>query len=161
MKKILAITLICFLGATSLTSATELEQSMKRLSNAYKRLTADLKQPVEASKADYLALAATMKTEVQTSRALVPKKVAGMPQDQQAAPIADYQKSLDDLAATIDVLSQDITASNWADANKQIATLKQQMIDGHKKFRKPEHHDAPAPTAASTNAAPAAPAPPQ
>lgn len=146
MHKFLAITLVCLLGATSLSSATPLEQSMKRMSAAYKKLTADLKQPVEAGKPDYLALTATMKTEAQTSRTLVPKKVAEMPQGQQAAQIADYQKSLDGLTAAIDVLSQDITASNWTDANKQIDNLKQQMFDGHKKFRKPEHPDAPAPT---------------
>ena len=163
MNKIVAITLCCLFGATGLSSATPLEQSMKRMAKAYHQLDKDLKAPVDASKPDYLALVATMKTEAQASRSLVPKKVAEMPQDQQAAQIAEYQKSLDGLMASIDLLSQDITASNWADATKQIATLKGEMIDGHKKFRKPEHHDgaaAPAPTA-STNAAPLAPAPPQ
>ncbi len=162
MNRILVITLCCLLVATRFSSATPLEQSMKRMAKAYHALDKDLKAPVETSKADYLALIATMKTEAQTSRTLVPKKVAEMPQDQQATQIADYQKSIDALIATIDVLNQDITASNWADATKQIAALKEQMNDGHKKFRKPEHHDGPAPATASTpatNAAPAAPAP--
>ena len=158
MPKIFAITLCCLLVATGLASATPLEQSMKRMAKAYHQLEKDLKAPVGASKADYAALAATMKTEAQNSRTLVPKKVAGMPQDQQAAQIADYQKSMDALAATIDTLSQDITASNWADANKQIAALHDQMNDGHKKFRKEEKHEPGATsTAPPTNAAPAAP----
>ena len=162
MHKILAVTLCCLLGATCLSSATPLEQSMKRMAKAYHQLDKDLKAPVAASKPDYLALAATMKTEAQLSRTLVPKKVAEMPQDQQAAQIADFQKSIDALGATIDVLTQDLTASNWSDATKQIAALHDQMDDGHKKFRKPEHKDGPAPAAASapaTNVAPAATAP--
>ena len=161
MQKILAITLCCLLGATGLASAaTPLEQSMKKMAKAYHQLDKDLKAPVDASKPDYLALVATMKTEAQNSRSLVPKKVAEMSQDQQAAQIAEYQKSVDALVATIDTLNQDITASNWADATKQIAALKDQMIDGHKKFRKEEKHEPVATsTAASTNAASAAPAP--
>jgi soluble cytochrome b562 len=159
MNKILVLILFCLFATTGLSSATPLEQSMKRMSTAYKKLTIDLKQPVDASKPDYLALATAMKTEAQTSRGLVPKKVAAMPQDQQAAQIADYQKSLDSLSATIDTLSADVTASNWTDANAQIAKLKQQMFDGHKKFRKKEDHGAPAPAAAASPATTNAPAP--
>ena len=135
---------------------------MKRLATAYHQLDKDLKTPSDASKADYLALAATMKKEAQSSRAWVPKLVAAMPADQQPAQLAAFQKSIDDLCATIDVLRADLSASNWTDAVAQIAKLKAQEDDGHKKFRKPEGHDHPASAPAATAPAPAptpAPAP--
>jgi len=50
--------------------------------------------------------------------------------------VTNYQKSMDDLIASIDTLSQSIQGSQWDEANKQLAALKQQMFDGHKAFRK-------------------------
>ncbi len=162
MHKILAIT-ACLLAASlsCALAATPLELSMKKNSKAYHQLDKDLKAPTEASKPDYLALVATMKTEAQNSRSLVPKLVAAMPADQQPAQIAEFPKEMDALVATFDVLNGDITASNWTDATAQIAKLKQQETDGHKKFRKPEGHDAPAPAAATTTPAPATTPPTQ
>jgi hypothetical protein len=161
MHKFIAITLFCLIsqaGLTAASAATPLEQSMKKMAKAYHQLDKDLKTPVDASKPDYLALAATMKTEAQNSRTLVPKLIAALPAEQQPTQIAAYQKSIDDLGATIDVLSSDLTASNWTDATAQIAKLKSQMIDGHKKFRKPEGHG-PAPAAAPAATPAPAPAP--
>jgi soluble cytochrome b562 len=114
---------------------TPLEMSMKNMSKAYKQLALDLKAPQEASKADYLALAGTLKTETTKSRDLVPQKAENLYPESRDAMIKDYQKSMDDLGVTIDTLTQDIQAGNWDDANKQMATIKQQMIDGHKAFR--------------------------
>ena len=145
-------TLFC-LASFALLSAqgadTPLEVSMKHIAKAYHQLTLDLKAPQDASKADYVALATTMKTEAQTARGLVPKKAAELPADQQATMVTDYQKSIDDFSAAIDVLIGDLQASQWDAANKQLATLKMQEDDGHKKFRKEEKktvsHTLPAP----------------
>jgi len=167
MTKIFAITLSCFIGIAGLSAhaaSTPLEQSMKRLATAYHALDKDLKAPDAAKKADYVALAATMKTEATAARALVPKKVAAMPADQQAAQVTAYQKSIDDLIASIDTLSADLQAGTWDAATKDITKIKLQEDDGHKKFRV-KHADAPhadaAPSAVSAvTPAPSAPATP-
>lgn len=142
MLKITAALFFCLatLVPISLVHAedTPLELSMKKMSKAYKQLVLDLKQPQDASKPDYLALVTTLKTEAQTSRGLVPKKAGDLPADQQAAMVTAYQKSMDDLIASIDTLNQSIQGSQWDEANKQLTALKQQMSDGHKAFRKKE-----------------------
>ena len=156
MTKFVAITLSCLFGLAGLSMAraesTPLEQSMKRMATAYHALEKDLKTPDAAKKADYVALAATMKTEAVASRALVPKKVTVMPTEQKAPLITAYQKSIDDLTAEIDTLSTDLQAAQWDAAKVDIAKLKSQMIDGHKKFRidKKEHGAPAAPAPAST-----------
>ena len=157
MTKIFAITLSCFIGIAGLSAhaaSTPLEQSMKRLATAYHALDKDLKAPDAAKKADYVALAATMKTEATAARALVPKKVAAMPADQQAAQVTAFQKSIDDLSAEIDTLSADLQAGTWDAATKDITKIKLQEDDGHKKFRvQKKDGGTPAPAATATPAA--------
>ncbi len=119
----------------SANAATPLEKAMKQMSNAYKALSFDLRQPSDANKSNYLTLAGILKTQAQTSRGLVPKKAAALSADQQAAMVKAYQKSMDDLMLAIDSLTQDIQTSQWDDARKVMAGLKQQMTDGHKDFR--------------------------
>jgi hypothetical protein len=167
MIKIGATTLFCLFTLASFTVAkgdTPLEGSMKKISKAYKQLALDLKQPLDANKGDYLALANTIKTESQTARALVPKKAAALPPDQQATMVTAYQKSMDDFSASVDVLIQEITDSKWDDANKQIAALKMEEDDGHKAFRVEEKHGwfspPPAPAASTNSVTPTPPAPP-
>jgi soluble cytochrome b562 len=136
MIKFAAITLCCLLSLLSISRAdTPLENSMKRLAKATKQLSLDLKAPVDVSKPDYLALTATMKTEVQKSRALVPQKAAALPADQQATMVAAYQKSMDDLGTTIDTLSQAIQAGQWDAARTAMAKIFDQEKEGHKEFR--------------------------
>jgi soluble cytochrome b562 len=125
----------CFTLLAAARADTPLETAMKQMSTNYKQLALDLQQPLDASKGDYLTLAGTMKTAAQTSRGLVPQKAAALPADQQNAMVAAYQKSIDDLIQSIDSLTQDLQNSQWDDARKLMATIKQQMIDGHKAFR--------------------------
>ena len=161
MIKTAAATLCCLIALFSVARAdTPLELSMKRTSKAYKQLGLDLKQPIDASKADYLALVATMKTEAQKGRNLVPQKAAALPADQQAAMVAAYQKSIDELTVTYDTLSQAIQAGKWDAARAAMAKILDQEHAGHKEFRK--HKDEASgtpPPAASATPAPAAPAP--
>ena len=114
---------------------TPLGVAMKKMGNAYKALSFDLQQPSDANKSNYLSLAGILKTGAQTSRGLVPKKAATLPPDQQAAMVKAYQKSMDDLIQSIDSLTQAIQNSQWDDARKAMAIIKQQMISGHKDFR--------------------------
>jgi len=179
MIKTFAATLGCLLGLSLLSLAhadTPLEKSMQRFTKAYKQLSLDLKQPVDASKADYVALAATMKTETQKSHDLVPKKAADLPADQQAAMVTAFQKSIDDLSATVDTLTTALQAGQWDDARAAMKKLGQQENEGHKEFRQQDKKPAfttiapatntpppvaPAPDATPPPAAPPAPAPAQ
>jgi soluble cytochrome b562 len=156
----LIVTLGLFsVAAFSSTRAdTALDRTMQRMARPYKQLALDLKQPSEANKTIYLELAEMMKTQAKVARAQVPSKAAALPPDQQATMVAAYQKSMDDLIATIDGLTADLQSSQWDAANQQIAKLKQQMIDGHKAFRTQKPMAAP-PTASPVAPAPTAPAP--
>jgi predicted secreted protein len=116
-------------------ASTQLESAMKQMSSAYKELSFDLQQPHDVNKDHYLALVGTLKTEAQTSRGLVPKKAAALPPDQRAVMVKAYQKSMDDLIGWIDSLTLDIQNSQWDDARKVMAAIKQQMTYGHKDFR--------------------------
>jgi hypothetical protein len=131
----LLIGLLSLLLVPAATADTPLELSMKQMSKAYKALALDLQQPQDASKPDYLALTDTLKTQAQTSRGLVPKKAAALPPDQQATMVQAYQKNMDTLLQSIDSLTQAIQNSQWDDARKTMADIKQQMFDGHKAFR--------------------------
>lgn len=137
IKTVSVLVCLMSLEICSTTMAdTPLELSMKQMGKAYKQLSLDLQQPQDAQKDDYVALAATMKLAAQKSRTLVPKKVAELPPDQQAVMVKDYQKAMDDLIASIDVLSANLQGGRWDNATKQLAMLKQQMMVGHKEFRK-------------------------
>jgi len=163
MTKIALSTLVCLLSLATFSIAraeTPLETSMKHIAKAYHQLVTDLKAPQDASKADYVALATTMKTEAQTARGLVPKKAADLPADQQATMVTAYQKSMDDFSAAIDVLIQDLQAGQWDAANKQLAALKMQEDDGHKKFRNEEKMQVFKPISPTATPAPAAQTPP-
>jgi len=132
------IGLFCLTSSVTANADTALEISMKQMSKAYKELALDLQQPLDANKSDYLALTGTLKTSAQTARGLVPKKAAALPPDQQAVMVTAYQKSMDNLVQSIDGLTQAIQNSQWDDARKIMADIKQQMMDGHKAFRAKE-----------------------
>jgi soluble cytochrome b562 len=127
--------LVAFDVGNYVRGETPLEVSMKHMSKALKELSVDLQQPQDASKGDYVALAGTLQKEAQTSRGLVPKKVATLPADQQDAMVKAYQKSMDDLMQTISTLTQDLQATKWDEARKDIAKIKEQETEGHKTFR--------------------------
>jgi|GEM_PF-1562077 len=161
MTKSLAATLGCLLGLVFLSVAhadTPLDKSMKRFAKAYKQLSLDLKQPVDASKSDYVALANTLKTETQTARGLVPEKVGTLPADQQAAMVTAYQKSIDELGVTVDDLIKALQAGQWDVARQQMESLRKQEGEGHKEFRldKKMQGNAPPPPPATSPPAPAA-----
>jgi soluble cytochrome b562 len=132
------VTLLLYLSAFAAANAdtdTPLEIAMRRMSGAYKELSFDLKQPSGANKLHYLALAGTLKAQAQTSRRLVPEKAEALPASQQAAMVKAYQQRIDYLIEWIDSLAQDIQKSQWDEARKAMAAIRQQMIYGHKDFR--------------------------
>ena len=129
------IALFYFMAVVAGNADTPLESAMKQMSSVYKELSFDLQQPHDENKVHYLTLAGIFKNQVQVSRGLVPKKVATIPPDQRAAMVKAYQKSIDGLILSIDLLAQDIQNSKWDDARKVMAAIKQQMIYGHRDFR--------------------------
>jgi len=158
MIKTAAATLLCLITFLSIAKAdSPLELSMKRTAKAFKQLNLDLKAPVDASKPDYLALVDTLKAEATKARALVPQKAAALPADQQAAMVAAYQKSIDDLTATYDALSQSIQAGQWDAARATMTKILDQEKQGHKEFRV-QKKDGPGAPPATTIVTPTPPA---
>ena len=154
MPKFAATLALCLFTSAVVSIAhadTPLELEMKQISKAFHQLTLDMKAPQDSAKADYVTLATTIKTESQKARTLVPKKAAALPADQQAAMVADYQKSMDDFDQAVDVLIADLQAGQWDAATKQLAVLKDKEGAGHKAFRVDEHKkDAPPAPAPAT-----------
>ncbi len=163
MTKLAATTFLCLLSLSTLSVAradTPLELTMKQVAKAFHQLTLDLKAPQDADKADYVALATSIKTNSQKAQELIPQKAAALPPDQQAKMVADYKKSMDDLDKAVDVLIADLQAGQWDAASKQLAVLKSQEDTGHKAFRVDKHHQGAPPAPAAPVTAPAAPATP-
>ena len=130
---------------------TPLESSMHRISSAFKELNADLKQPVDTSKDDYLKSAQVIRDESVKAHDLAPKMAATLPADQQPVFIAAYQKDMDKFTASVDLLIAAIRDGRWDDARTSLADLKQQEKDGHHAYRAKE----------KDKGAPPAPAPAQ
>ncbi len=143
------------LAQTPAPEKTPLEVSMHRISAAVKELSADLKQPTDASKDDYLKQAQIIRDESVKAHDLVPKMAATLPTDQQPAFVAAYQKDMDKFTASIDTLIQQLQAGSWDDARTTLAGLKQQEKDGHHAYRLPEKKDQTAPTTSPAATVPA------
>lgn len=131
---------LCF-TAGKIWADTDLDKSMKELGGAYKELSTDLKQPQDASKDQYLALAAKMKQVAKAAHDMVPKLAKTLPDDQRDAMVQSYRKDMDKFMTDIDSLSDVLKDSKWDDARKLMDTLKQDMASGHKQYR--AHHDKP------------------
>ncbi len=139
-------------------AATALEQAMKQMSEAYKELSADLKQPQDTAKDQYLALAATIKDQAKASRDLVHKLAQSLPADQRDTMVQSYQKDMDKFMQDVDSLSGALKNGRWDDARKWLTTLHQEMSDGHKQYRAQKGGPSQPPAPPSTP--PPAPAPP-
>jgi soluble cytochrome b562 len=127
--------IIYFAICAAANADAPLEIAMRHMSGAYKELTFDFKQPSDSNKAHYLALTGALKAGAQTAHGLVPEKADTLPPAQQSAMVKAYQRKMDDLIEWIDSLTQDIQKSEWDDARKAMAAIRQQMIYGHKDFR--------------------------
>jgi cytochrome c556 len=139
---------IFFAIASGAWAGTQLGQSMKQMGIAYKELADDLKQPQEASKDQYLALAATIKDHAKISRELAPRLAQTLPADQRDAMIQAYQKDMDQFMQDVDSLSDALKNSQWDNARKSMVTLQQEMVDGHKQYRaRRDNHSQPPPSA--------------
>ena len=126
---------LLFITVPSAWADTNLERAMKQMSGAYKELSNDLKQPQDANKDQYLALAATIKDQAKVSHDLVPKLAQSLPADQRDAMVQSYQKDMDQFMQNVDSLSEVLKNGQWDDARKLMTTLYQQMTDGHKQYR--------------------------
>ncbi len=114
---------------------TPLEKKMDQMNKAYKELSKSLKNPVEGNKNNYQKLAEQIRDLMKESGKLSPEKTEMIPADQRAAFIEGYQKAVNQSVATLDSLIQAIQASNWSEAQKLIALLKQHQKEGHQEYR--------------------------
>jgi cytochrome c556 len=132
---LLPVVVIFFVAAHGAWAGTGLEQSMKQMAGAYRELSDDLKQPQDAGKDQYLALAATIKDQAKAAHDLVPKLAQSLPADQRDAMVQAYQKDMDQFMQNVDSLSDALKNGKWDDARELMTTLRQEMVDGHKQYR--------------------------
>src|SRR5882762_5822920 len=78
---------------------TELGKVMEKMSGAFRRVRKQMADP--SKNADSLGQVAIMKTQAEAAKKLTPAFTEDQPADKRPQFIADYKKSMDDLAAEI------------------------------------------------------------
>ncbi|MEI8309379.1 MAG: cytochrome b562 [Verrucomicrobiota bacterium] len=125
------------LATLSVASAdSPLEKCMERMKKAYKALALGLEKPQESNQSTYVSLAETIKSSATESRDFVPKLAESLPPDQKTAMVKSFREDMDSFVVSVDGLIQNLKASKWEEANKDMANLKNEMRDGHREFRK-------------------------
>lgn len=113
---------------------TELGDHMEKMGRAFRALGRQVK---DASKnEDSLKLVEIIRTNAQATVDLKPEKTKDVPEDEQAQFLANYQKSMKGFLADVDKLEAALKAGNNDQAAELVKTLKKDMDNGHKKFRK-------------------------
>jgi len=114
---------------------TELGDKMEKMQGAYRRLG---RQIADATKnEDSLKLVAVMRENAEAALKLVPAFKAEQPADKQEKFMADYNEQMKSLIGDIGKLETALKANNNDEAANVLKTLKTDMDDGHKEFRKP------------------------
>jgi soluble cytochrome b562 len=107
---------------------------MEKIGGAYRRLG---KQISDASKNDdSLQLIANIRTQAEAAAKLQPEKTADVPADEQAKFVANYQTGMKNFLADLGKLETALKAGKNEDAVAVMKTLKADMDDSHKEFRK-------------------------
>lgn len=125
-------------GSGFLHADTPLETSMEHLAKAYKALTLGLEKPDNSAIKTYSTLAATIKTEAVKARDQVPQKADSLSPAEKSEFLKSYQESMDEFIATIEQLQKHIDSAKWDAARKDLASLKKQMREGHREFKRKE-----------------------
>ncbi len=128
--------LLCLLSFSMFGQAdTPLEKKMDQMKKAYKELSKSIEKPVESEKMRYQKLAEELRDLMKESGKLSPQKTEMIPADQRGAFIEGYQKAINQSVATLEALIQAIQTSNWSEAQKLMALLKQHQKEGHQEYR--------------------------
>src|SRR5258708_14278974 len=115
---------------------TEIEQSMDKMSKAFRALR---KQVADAGKnAESLQLVATIKSCAEEAKKHTPELAADKPEADRTQFTADYKKRMDEFIGLIDQLSDAIKANDNAAAQNLTSKLGAMQKTGHKDFKKPD-----------------------
>ena len=117
---------------------TILGDHMEKMGHAFRQLNRDIADP--AKNAESLHQVAILRTNAEAASKLKPAMTADIPADQQAKFVASYQEQMKGLLADIEKLGAALQANNNTEAAALLKTLKHDQFEGHKKFRKKEHH---------------------
>jgi hypothetical protein len=122
-------------AAEPASETVSLDDSMKRIDEAYKGLRRFLRAPESAAQADALAFVGTLKAEATRSRELVPESVAALPEAEREAALKTYREQMDGLLKSIGELEAAIQASDWTQAAQVARTMQRQKSEGHERFK--------------------------
>jgi soluble cytochrome b562 len=128
---VLSIATLCWAKAD-----TPLDGAMEQMKKAYKALSLGLETPQASNQDSYVSLAGTIKSSALKARDLVPELAAKLPPEEKAAMVKAYREAMDDFVVSVDALINNLKDAKWDEARKDMASLKSEMRDGHREFRK-------------------------
>lgn len=114
---------------------TEMEKSMERMDDAYKDLRRALRGASAENKAEYQALMSTMIKEAKASREWVPKKLAPLPEAEQAKAMVGFQKEMDGMITELERIADLLEKEQFDDAGTALRGLRTYKSEGHEKYR--------------------------
>lgn len=110
-----------------------LEGQMKILARGMRQL---VNQVVDPSKQqENITLLESLKKAAVDSKALDPRKTAGVPQADREKFLADYRTDLDELKNAFDQIEEAVKAGQFDKAKSLIATVNSIKKEGHGKFK--------------------------
>ena len=113
---------------------TELTGKMEKLSDAYRKLGREIKDP--SKNEDSLQQVGIIKEMTAAALKLQPDKTKILPEADQAKFVADFQAKMKEFIATVDQLDAALKANDNVTAAKLVDDMKTMRNDDHKVFQK-------------------------
>lgn len=113
---------------------TELGEHMEKMGSAFRRLGRQINDATKNE--DSLKQVEIIRTNAEASVKLQPEKTRDIPADQQAKFVASYEEKMKSFLADVNKLETALKAGNNTEAVTLVKTLKSDMDDSHKEFRK-------------------------
>ena len=114
---------------------TELGEHMEKVGGAFRRLNKQVADP--AKNEDSLKQVHIIRTNAEAVLNLKPEKMADIPEADRAAFLAKYQEQMKKFIGDVEKLEAALKAGKNDEATVLVKkTMKQDMDEGHKEFRK-------------------------
>lgn len=114
-----------------------LEEAMKEMGGAFKKLSRSMRNPDASDIATYQAQAATIKKNAVKAKALVPERAEEAGEEKQAM-VAAYRKGMEKLIHKVELLQEALKAGDLEKAQTLVDELNKARKQGHKSFMKPD-----------------------
>ncbi len=113
---------------------TELGEHMEKMGRAFRKLGKEVADSTKNE--DSLQQVATIHTNAEAALKLQPEKTADLPEDQRAKFVAAYDDKMKSFIGDVEKLEAALKAGKNEEAAALVKTMKKDMDDGHKNFRK-------------------------